>query len=94
MPMTGMSRRSRNAWAARGHVSYGPTDDMEESEKRHRRSLYFVREKPAGTVVEPEDIRSVRPGLGLPVKYYDLIIGRTLKEDVVPGTPTAWRLFV
>lgn len=87
-------REARNAWAARGHVFYGPSDGMEESEKRNRRSLYFVREKRAGTVVEPKDVRSVRPGQGLPVKYYDLIIGRTLKEDVVPGTPTAWQLFV
>ncbi len=85
---------TQNAWAACGQISYGPSDGMEESEKRNRRSLYFVREKRAGTVVEPGDIRSVRPGLGLPVKFYDLIIGRTLKEDVALGTPAAWQLFV
>lgn len=85
---------THNAWAARGRIFYGPSDGMEASEKQNRRSLYFVREKHAGSVVEPEDIRSVRPGLGLPVKDYDLIIGRTLKENVTLGTPTAWHLFV
>lgn len=85
---------TRNAWAALGSVSYGPVGEMENYEKSNRRSLYIVRDIPAGEKLGEADIRAIRPGQGLPVKYRNLIIGRMLKEDVCRGTPTSWNLFI
>jgi len=87
-------QETRNAWAARGRVHYGSSDGMENSERLNRRSLYIVRDKAAGERLEADDIRSIRPGSGLAIRYLGLLIGRTLQKDVSAGTPAAWELFV
>ena len=40
----------------------------------------------------PQNLRSVRPGLGLAPKYYDQLLGKTVKEEVKKGTPVTWKL--
>jgi len=37
-------------------------------------------------------MRAIRPGLGLPPKHYDELIGRTLSKDVKKGTPVSFDL--
>ena len=59
----------------------------EEGSKVFRRSIYFVKDLPAGHVIGPEDIRRIRPGMGLPPKDVDRIIGRKVSQDVEKGTP-------
>jgi N-acetylneuraminate synthase len=54
-----------------------------------RRSLYFIRDMSAGEVIGPQDIKSIRPGFGLPPKYYNAIVGRRLRVSVVRGQATA-----
>lgn len=46
----------------------------------------------AGTVIGKEHIRRIRPGFGLAPKYYDELIGRTVKKDIERGTATSWAL--
>lgn len=83
---------ARDAWLALGHVGFDrPT--AEAGSDVFRRSIYFVRDLPAGAVIEPVDIRRIRPGKGLAPKHFDEIIGRRLKQAVSRGTATAWDLF-
>jgi len=79
------------AWQALGKVNYGPTL-AELKSLQFRRSLYVVRDMKAGERLTPENIRAIRPGLGLPPKYFDVLMGRTIKRDLARGTPMQWEL--
>jgi N-acetylneuraminate synthase len=79
------------AWQALGKVSYGAT----EAEKKSivfRRSLYVAQDIKAGDVLTKENVRAIRPGLGLPTKYLPQIIGRVAKQDLKRGTALSWDL--
>ena len=84
-----LCRSTRTAWQALGHIEYG-LKSSEQGNIRFRRSLYFVRDMKAGDTIGPDDIRSVRPGYGLPPKYYDTLIGRRVTRDIAACTKTSW----
>lgn len=80
---------ARKAWEALGRVDYG----RKSSEQRNvifRRSLYFVTDLPAGAVIGPEAVRSVRPGYGLAPKYLDQVLGRRTAHAVRANTAVGW----
>lgn len=76
----------RTAWEARGTVDYG-RKSSEQGNVQFRRSLYFVKDLRAGELITEENVRSVRPGFGLPPKYLPLILGRRVKVDVKACNP-------
>lgn len=80
---------TRMAHAALGEVSY-VQGELETSFRRYRRSLFFVRDLPAGARIAQEDIQALRPGDGLPPKHRDAVIGRSLTRAVTRGTPVSW----
>ena len=82
---------SERAWQALGHISYGPTE-AEKRSLQYRRSLYIVKDLKAGDFLTKDNLRSIRPGLGLPTKYQEIVIGRTIKKDVTLGTALTWDL--
>jgi len=82
---------TRDAWLALGRVGF-ERQQAEAGSKVFRRSIYFVRDLPIGTVIGPEDIRRIRPGMGLSPKYFDEIIGKRLKVSVKRGDATNWNL--
>jgi len=77
------------AWQALGHVSYGPTA-AEMPSLQFRRSLYVVKDLKVGDVLTPENVRAIRPGLGLAPKFLDDVLGRRAAVDIARGTPLAW----
>jgi pseudaminic acid synthase len=83
---------TRDAWLALGRCGY-QRQSAEQSSKAFRRSIYFVRDLPAGAVIGTEDIRRIRPGMGLPPKYFDALIGRRLRVSVTRGLATSWDQF-
>lgn len=91
--MWALVTESKRAWQALGEVSYGPTEEEKPSLK-HRRSLYIVKDMKAGDVLTTENLRAIRPGLGLSPKYYPIILGRKVKKDVKRGTPVDWDLIL
>jgi N-acetylneuraminate synthase len=82
---------SERAWQALGKVSYGATE-AENKSIIFRRSLYVVQDMRAGDVLTNENVRAIRPGLGLPIKYLDMVLGRAIKQDVKRGTGLNWDL--
>ncbi|WGT40599.1 pseudaminic acid synthase [Lysinibacillus sp. 1 U-2021] len=84
---------TERAWQSLGQVQYGPTDAEKDSTK-FRRSLYISENLNAGDLLTKENVRNIRPGLGLPTKYYDLIIGKHINQDVKKGTPLSWELLL
>jgi len=83
---------TRSAWESVGQVNYG-RKSSEQGNVKFRRSLYFVRSLKAGEVIGPDDIRSVRPGFGLPPKALPDLIGRTLARSVKASTPVSSDVF-
>ena len=80
---------TKQAWQALGEVRYGPTQ-AENASIIFRRSLYIVKDLKAGDVLTRENVRAIRPGLGLPPKHLDEVLGRALKTDVRRGTALTW----
>lgn len=90
--MAALCRDSKTAWTALGKINY----ERKASEKNNikfRRSLYFVRDLPAGSVVERDDVKSIRPGMGVTPKHLETIIGRRLNTDASRGSPVSFSLF-
>jgi N-acetylneuraminate synthase len=81
----------KTAWSAIGSINYGEKAS-EFSSMKHRRSLYFIKDLKSGDVITSENIKSIRPGMGLPPKYFDTIIGRKVAKDVLRGTAVNWTL--
>lgn len=82
---------SERAWQSLGKISYGPTV-KEQKSLVFRRSLYIVEDLAAGDILTTENVRTIRPGLGLPPKYLPALLGRRVSRDVKKGTATAWDL--
>ena len=72
------------AWSALGEIHYGAT--INENSNLSRRSLYIVKDMKKGEIITKENVRSIRPGYGLPVKYFDDILGMQVTKDVLRGT--------
>jgi N-acetylneuraminate synthase len=83
---------SERAWQALGVVSYGATS-QEKGSMRFRRSLYIVKDMKAGTALTRENLRAIRPGMGLAPKHLDSLLGRVAVRDLKRGTPASWSLF-
>ncbi len=82
---------TERAWQALGKVSYGATE-AEKKSLQFRRSLYIVKDLKTGDVLTKDNVRAIRPGLGLPTKYLEQVLGRTVKQDVLRGTGLNWQL--
>jgi N-acetylneuraminate synthase len=88
-----LCRGVRDAWSAIGTAGF-ERQDAEKKSVVFRRSLYFVCDLPAGAIVGKNDVRRIRPGMGLPPKFYDKIIGKQLKDAVRCGQAVQWNLFL
>lgn len=77
---------SKTVWQTLGKVDYG-LKSSEQGNVKFRRSLYFVKDIRAGEIITADHIRSVRPGYGLPPKYWTQLIGRTAGQDAKYGDP-------
>jgi pseudaminic acid synthase len=89
--MTQLVRETERAWQAMGQVSYGATE-VEKKSIVFRRSLYVVQDLKAGDVLTSANVRAIRPGLGLPTKYLEVVLGKSVKQDVTRGTSLRWEL--
>ena len=82
---------TQRAAQALGQIHYGPTE-AEQNAVRRRRSIYIAEDLMAGDILNSTNLRRIRPGLGLPPKYYDMVLGKTVSQDVKKGTPMSWDL--
>ena len=79
------------AWESLGRIDYG-IKPSEAGNLIYRPSIYVSQDVKAGDPVTAENVRTVRPGLGLHPRYLDEVIGRTFLHDVQFGTPLSWPL--
>lgn len=84
---------SERAWLGMGRVTYGGTA-AEEKSRAFRRSLYIAKNVKAGETLDRHNLRIVRPGFGLPPKFYDTLLGKRVNRDLAAGTPVSWDLLL
>ena len=71
----------RNVERALGNVKY----DITEYQRGKRRSLYARTDLHCGDVFTNQNVGSYRPGVGLSPQYWDQIMGKTCKREIVKG---------
>ena len=84
---------TERAFLSLGSVQFG----IQESEKKSikfKRSLYIVKDIKKGEIFTIENVRSIRPGLGIAPKYLNIVIGKTANIDIKEGTALSWNLFM
>ncbi len=72
-----------------GSIYIGPTAS-EKNSLVFRRTLYIAKDLKKGDILTHENLKAIRPGLGLAPKYYDMFISKKVSKDVKKGTPLAW----
>lgn len=82
---------SERAWQAMGGIHYGPTK-AETKSLAFRRSLYVVKNVRAGEAFTRENVRAIRPGLGLPTRYLEQTLNHKATRDIERGTPLSFEL--
>ncbi|ODN65481.1 pseudaminic acid synthase [Methylophaga muralis] len=89
--ITQLVTETERAWQALGNIKYGPTESEKKS-LQFRRSLYIVKAIKRGDRLTKENLRAIRPGLGLPIKFLDQVLGMVINQSVEDGTPLSWDL--
>lgn len=80
----------RYAEKSLGKIDYSMTESKNNNRKLGR-SLFVVKDMKAGEIFTEENIRSIRPGYGLPPKHLGDIIGKNSRQDIIKGTPMDWK---
>ena len=74
------------AWSALGQVTYD-TQGSEAGNRAFRRSLYAVRPIAAGEAFTRDNVRSIRPGFGMPPKELPALLGKKARRRIDAGEP-------
>lgn len=86
-----MVRQIRIVEKALGNPEYQLTE-KQIREHQGSRSLFVVKDIQAGETFTEENVRSIRPGIGLHTMYYEEILGKKAAQDIERGTPLQWEL--
>jgi N-acetylneuraminate synthase len=89
--MVEVVRGCHSAWAALGDGS-AARPKAEAGSRQFRRSLYATADIAPGQALTRDNVRSIRPGLGLPPRELPNVVGRPARVAIPRGTPLAWEL--
>jgi pseudaminic acid synthase len=89
--LAALCKGAKTAWSALGHVDYG-RKSSEQGNVKFRRSLYFVKDMKAGDLITADCVRSVRPGYGVLPKFYEKLLGQSVRKSISAGTPVSFGL--
>lgn len=82
---------TERAWQALGGVVFGGAA-AESKSLAYRRSLYVVKDMQPGEAFSADNVRAIRPGMGLAPKYFDTVMGMHAVKSIARGTPLDWVL--
>ena len=88
---TQMVTAVRTAEKMIGQVDYSMTPTKKQSRERAR-SIYVSTDVKKGDQITADNIKSIRPGYGMPPVKWDEVIGKTFNADVSKGTPLSMDL--
>jgi pseudaminic acid synthase len=90
--MAEVVRGVRLAWSALGDGS-AQRPAVEAGSRAFRRSLYAVDDIAPGEELTRGNVRSIRPGHGLPPRTLPSVLGKHARVAIARGTPLRWELF-
>lgn len=67
------------------------TEKMKKS-REHCRSLFVIADMVKGEPFTTSNIRSIRPGFGLPPRHLPDVLGKKAASPIIRGTPLQWDL--
>lgn len=82
---------SERAFLALGHIQT-EVQDIEKKSLLYKRSIYISKDLEAGEILSEENLRIIRPALGLAPKYWEEVIGKTINQSSKAGTPLSWEM--
>jgi N-acetylneuraminate synthase len=80
---------TKAGWRALGKANYDVLGS-ERGNLQFRRSLYVSADVAAGEPLSRANVRSIRPGNGLPPGELDAVMGKPAARDLKRGEPLAW----
>lgn len=83
-----MVKQVHNTWAA----MQPSKADSESAQRPLRRSLFAVDDIAEGEAFTEANVRSIRPGHGLPPAAIDQVVGKTAARNIVRGEPLDWEM--
>lgn len=86
-----MTRGIREIEKALGNVTYELSEKGQKS-REYSRSLFVITDLEKGATVTSENVKSIRPGFGLPPKFLKTVVGRKVNRKVLKGTPLTWEI--
>ena len=78
-------------WESLGGINY-ELNEIEKGSIKFRRSIYAIKDIKTGELISKSNIKRIRPGYGLPPKYFDDLLDKTAKVDIERGTAISWDL--
>ena len=82
---------TNRAFNSIGKVSY-KSGSSEDDSRKYRRSLYVTENVKAGDRVSSENVRAIRPGLGLMPKHLDKVMQKSFIKNIERGTALDWSM--
>ncbi len=82
---------SQRAYLALGYVQT-EVQDIEKKSLLYKRSIYISKDLEAGTILSADNLRIIRPALGLAPKYWEEVIGKSITQSSKAGTPLSWEM--
>jgi N-acetylneuraminate synthase len=89
--MAEVVRGVRAAWSALGDGG-AQRPRVEDGSRRFRRSLYAIDDIAPGAALTRDNVRSIRPGFGLPPRELPAVLGKHARVAIARGTPLTWEL--
>lgn len=86
-----MVKQIRIVDKALGSSEYCLTE-KQKREHEESRSLFVVKDIKQGEMFTKENVRSIRPGIGLHTMYYEEILGKSASQDIERGMPLQWTM--
>ena len=87
--LSDLKRETEQCWRALGIGDFNRTK-VEIKNKVFRRSLYFIKDIKRGETITEKHIKRIRPGYGLPPKFFNQIINMKVTKDIKRGDRVTW----
>jgi sialic acid synthase SpsE len=87
--MQALVDESLKAYQALGRIQT-EVQAVEEKSLLFKRSIYASRDISPGEAFSADNLRIIRPALGLAPKHWETVQGKKAKAAITAGTPLSW----
>jgi len=84
--MKSLVEEANRAWLALGEITY-QIQEAEKGSRLFKRSIYASKDIKAGEAFTQDNIKVIRPALGMEPKYWEWLLTQKAKNDIQETTP-------